>query len=373
MKKILSALISATLALNAVPLVSGAEETKETSEAIPPSVQPYTVDGNSVVFQGGKDYDYIISSINSTFSTEREDKTTTFTPEQDGKYIVSRVWLEEQIIDYSFGSVYDPERDETIYINEPIETHCHYFYPHIQNFEITYNKNTGTQVEFSGETTYYNKNTVEEIKTKPSQACYDYMEMNTDDILDSSVYYAFVSSHLLLGESSSFLMYYDYGWNDEKDKSIYCIDYGYKVHETGEIFVDVTGNAEITKTLYGGSYIDGNFEVATCDMVPYILIEPTADGYAEIYASALTPMFSTVLKIEDGKFTNRFSQGCVMETGDLNYDCETTIADAVVFQKYLLGQTNLTSTQYACADINYDGYVDVFDMVNFRQNIINNS
>ncbi|MDE6671444.1 MAG: dockerin type I repeat-containing protein [Ruminococcus sp.] len=378
MKKILSALISATLALNAVPLVSSAEETTETSDEIQPIAMPYTIDGDSVIFQGGNDFDYIISSINSTFTTERTKKATemttktmTFTPKEDGKYVVSRVWLEESIIDYSFSSVYDPETGETIYINDPIETHCHYFYPHIQNFEITYNSKTGTQVEFSGEHRYYNESTVnEKIKTNPSMACYDYMEMSTEDILSRSEYYAFVSSHLLLGESSSFLMYYDYGWNDEKDKSIYCIDYGYNVNENGEVFVDVTGNAEITKTLYGGSYIDGNFEVATCDMIPYILIEPTADGFAEVYVPDLTPMSSTVLKIEDGQFTDRFSIGCEQEIGDLNYDSEITIADAVTFQKYLIGQTDLTSTQYTCADINSDDYVDVFDMVLLRKHIV---
>ncbi|MDE6035912.1 MAG: dockerin type I repeat-containing protein [Ruminococcus sp.] len=360
MKKILSALISATVILNAVPLVSVAEETTETSDEM-----PYTVDDNSVIFEGGNDFDYIIST-NLPFSTERNDNSTTFTPEQDGKYIVSRVWLEESIINYDTTVTIDDEETE-------MNTHCHYFYPHIQNFEITYNKNTGTQVEFSGEHRYYNESTVnEKIKTNPSMACYDYMEMSTEDILDRSAYYAFVSSHLLR-DTGAFLTYYDYGWNDEKDKSIYCIDYGYNANETGKINVNVSGNAEILKTVYGGSYIDGNFEFATCDMVPYILIEPTADGYAEVYASALNPMGSTVLTIENGQFKpERFTQGCVLETGDLNYDYEMNIADAVIFQKYLLGQTDLTSTQYTCADLNYDGHVDVFDMVTFRQEVINN-
>ena len=372
MKKFLSAFISATVILNAVPLVSGAEE-------IPPSDLPYTVDGDSVIFNGGKDFDYIIST-NSEFTTERTKKTTemttktmTFTPKEDGKYVVSRVWLEESIIDYSFSSVYDPETGETIYINDPIETHCHYFYPHIQNFEITYNSKTGTQVEFSGEHRYYNESTVnEKIKTNPSMACYDYMEMSTEDILSRSEYYAFVSSHLLR-ETGAFMTYYDYGWNDEKDKSIFCIDCGHNTDD-GKIPVSVSGNAEITDVLYGASYIDGNFEVATCDMVPYVLIEPTGDGFAEVYSYIVSPMSSTILTIENGMFTDRCSIGCEMpEAGDLNFDYKINIADAVVFQKYLLGQTNFTSTHYACADMNYDGFVDIFDMVLLRKYIINNS
>lgn len=370
MKKFLSALMSMTVAFSAVPVISNAEGLTLPYEK--PDTLPCIVSdsGDTVIFDGDQSYDYIIST-NSKFTTERTKNSTEFTPEQDGKFIVSRVWLEESIIDYSFSTVYDPERDETIYINDPIETHCHYFYPHIQNFEITYYSTTGAQIKFLGETTFYNENTVKEIKTKPSQVCYDYMEMETSDILDRPSCYALASSRLLK-DTGAFFTYYDYGWNDEKDKSIFCIDIGYYENENGYIPVSVSGNAEITKTLYGGSWIDGNLEIATCDMVPYTLIEPTADGFAEIDSFIVSPMSSTILTIENGQFlTERNSLGCELpEAGDLNIDGYTSIADAVVFQKYLFGQINLTSVQSACADLNDDGFVDIFDMVLIRQKII---
>ncbi|MDE5558994.1 MAG: dockerin type I repeat-containing protein [Ruminococcus sp.] len=370
MKKILSAFMSMTFAMNTVPVISNAEDTGRILPYEKSDTLPYSVSdsGDMVIFDGNKSYDYIIST-NSKFTTERKDNSTEFTPEQDGKFIVSRVWLEESIIDYSFSTAYDPETDDVIYINDPINTHCHYFYPHIQNFEITYYSKTGAEVKFLGETTFYNERTVEEIKTKASTECYDYMEMETSDILDRSSYYALASSRLL-DDIGAFFTYYDYGWNDEKDKSIFCIDIGHYANEEYDIPVSVSGNAEITKTLYGASYIDGNLGLATCDMVPYTLIEPTADGFAEINSFIVSPMSSTILTIENGMFTDRYSIGCDMpEQGDLNFDYKINIADAVLLQKYILGKTNFTSTHYVCADMNDDGFVDIFDMVLLRQEI----
>ncbi|MCM1316121.1 MAG: dockerin type I repeat-containing protein [Prevotella sp.] len=373
MKKFLSALMSMTVALSAMPVISNAEDTALAPlEPLPPEALPYSVSdsGDTVIFDGDKSYDYIISSTNTKFTTERNNDSMGFKPEENGKFIVSRVWLEESIIDYSFSTAIDYETGETIYINDPIKTHCHYFYPHIQNFEVTYYSKTGAEVEFLGETTYYNENTVKEIKTKPSAVCYDYMEMNTADILDHSSYYALASSRLL-NETGAFFTYYDYGWNDEKDKSLFCVDIGYYANEEMDMPVSVSGNAEITKTLYGGSWIDGNLEIATCDMVPYTLIEPTADGFAEVYSYIVSPMSSTILTIENGRFTDRCSIGCFLpEAGDLNMDYKISIADAVVFEKYILGKTNLTSVQYTIADMNNDGSVDIFDMVLIRQKVI---
>ncbi|MCM1506299.1 MAG: dockerin type I repeat-containing protein [Ruminococcus flavefaciens] len=372
MKKFLSALMSMTVALCAVPVVSVAENGETASKPL-----PYTISGDTLTFEGDKNYDYIIST-HSDFKTERTDDTYSFTLEENGKYMISRVWLEENIIDYHIDvdTLYNliPDTDTEIHpvINEGIDCHCHYFYPHIQNFEVIYYTSTGIkEVIFLGEHSFYNKNTVEEIKTKPSLTCYDYTEMETSDILDQSVYYALASSHMLLDDSGAFFMYYDYGWNDEKDRSLFCVDSGHYNQQYPD-YIDISGNATITKTLEGASFVDGNLECPTPDMVEYTIIEPFADGFAEVYSFIVSPMSSTILTIENGKFIpQRHSLGCELpEYGDINIDGYINIADAVIFQRYLLGQTNLTQTQYACSDLNYDGTVDIFDMVLLRQQII---
>lgn len=67
-------------------------------------------------------------------------------------------------------------------------------------------------------------------------------------------------------------------------------------------------------------------------------------------------------------------------SGDINLDGECTVADAVIMQRYLLGQlsqeekfilekTDIIST----ADLNLDGQIDVFDFIIMRDCLINSS
>lgn len=379
MKKILSVLMSATLSLSmTVPIISVAEDIDLTppdlSEPIPPEALPYSVSetGDSVSFDGNQDYDYIINT-NSKFSTEREDSVTKFIPEENGRFIVSRLWLDEQIIDYPVEVCYDLLPD--IAVNAGYVTgHCHYFYPHIQNFEVTYTKDTGIQVEFLGESIFANNMTIEKISSGAMGICYDYTEMTTDAVFDYTSYYTLASCKLLGSDNGGFFMYFDYALDNKKDRSLFCVDTGYYEYEEDYIPVSVSGNAEITSVRHGGSWIDGNLEIATCDEVSYVIIEPTGDGLAEVHSFILNPNSATVLTVENGQFlTERNSLGCEpLETGDLNMDYRISIADAVVFQKYILGSLKLTDGQKYIADMNDDGSVDIFDMVLIRKKVISN-
>lgn len=58
--------------------------------------------------------------------------------------------------------------------------------------------------------------------------------------------------------------------------------------------------------------------------------------------------------------------------GDINGDGQFNIADAVKFNNYLISNESLTSEQIKIADLNEDGVADVFDLVLFRQMVINN-
>ncbi|MDE6101509.1 MAG: dockerin type I repeat-containing protein, partial [Ruminococcus sp.] len=314
----------------------------------------------------------------SEFKTERKDRTFEITPEKDGSFIVSRVWLEEMIISYDIEVDYSAEAGSGTMV-DIIETHCHYFYPHIQNFKITYDSE-GTRIDYLGERSFYNKNTVNEIKSNNSVVCFDRLEMDTDDIFNGGSYYA-----LATRVSSTPFIYFDYGYESKnrKDKSVFCIKGGYydEYYESGDYkAISVTGNAEKTNTFYGGSSIDGNLMAATADMIAYTIIEPTGDGLAEVdydpnYNSPYDlyiPIVALILTIENGQFlTSAWQMDCELpDIGDLNMDGKIGIADAVVFQKYMTGQTKLTNIQANCADMNSDGSVDVFDMVLIRQKVI---
>ena len=47
--------------------------------------------------------------------------------------------------------------------------------------------------------------------------------------------------------------------------------------------------------------------------------------------------------------------------GDVNLDDAITVADVVLLQKYLLGETTLTKDAYSCADVDMDETVNGFD------------
>ncbi|MBO5383340.1 MAG: dockerin type I repeat-containing protein [Ruminococcus sp.] len=55
--------------------------------------------------------------------------------------------------------------------------------------------------------------------------------------------------------------------------------------------------------------------------------------------------------------------------GDVNNDGEFNIADAVIFQKWLLDVPDTELKNPQCADINEDDILDVFDLCQMRNNI----
>ena len=63
-----------------------------------------------------------------------------------------------------------------------------------------------------------------------------------------------------------------------------------------------------------------------------------------------------------------FSVGAA-QAGDLNADGAVTAADAVLLQRYLLGEETLTKTQQRAADENGDGAVNGFDLALLRQTL----
>ncbi|MDE5770917.1 MAG: dockerin type I repeat-containing protein [Ruminococcus sp.] len=385
--RITSLIISAVMSISAMPIISNAENANRTLPYEKPILEealPCYVDGNTAVFKGDKNYDFVTSvAPYSEFKTERKDETFEITPEKDGSFIVSRVWLEEMIISYDIEVDYSAEAGSGTMV-DIIETHCHYFYPHIQNFKITYDSETGTRIDYLGERSFYNKNTVNEIKSNNSVVCFDRVEMDTDDIFNGGSYYTLASCNL---GDNMFFTYFDYGYEyTKKDKSVFCIKSGYydEYYESGDYqAISVTGNAEKTNTFYGGSYINGNLMEGTADIVSYTTIEPTGDGLAEVdydpnYNSpydVYIPPVSLILTIENGQFlTSVWQMYCELpDIGDLNMDGKIGIADAVVFQKYMIGSTKLTNIQANCADMNSDGSVDVFDMVLIRQKVIEDS
>ncbi len=86
---------------------------------------------------------------------------------------------------------------------------------------------------------------------------------------------------------------------------------------------------------------------------------------------------SSTAQVYAGKYGRSFvSLGKVPEkvaaAGDLNGDNSVSVADAVFLQKYILGDEKLTKEQFKSADMNSDSFVDSFDLVLLRREIIEN-
>ena len=75
----------------------------------------------------------------------------------------------------------------------------------------------------------------------------------------------------------------------------------------------------------------------------------TAEVYAEMYGI---------------KFMN------IEQSGDVNADGEFNVADLVMMSRYIYGMTTFEERQTLSADLNGDGNVDIFDMVEFRKKIL---
>ena len=69
----------------------------------------------------------------------------------------------------------------------------------------------------------------------------------------------------------------------------------------------------------------------------------------------------------------RVDESYVSLYGDVNCDGTIDILDAVLLQKYLLGETTLTKDAYSCADVDMDETVNGFDLTGLRQMCLENA
>ncbi|HAJ97699.1 MAG TPA: hypothetical protein DCO72_08190 [Ruminococcus sp.] len=60
----------------------------------------------------------------------------------------------------------------------------------------------------------------------------------------------------------------------------------------------------------------------------------------------------------------------VSGTGDMNSDCEVTVADVVLLQRYLHGLVRISKAQFDSCDINQDGLVNVCDLALLKRKLI---
>ena len=75
--------------------------------------------------------------------------------------------------------------------------------------------------------------------------------------------------------------------------------------------------------------------------------------------------------LQSGKVSN-YIPVTDKESGDLNADGRTTLADAILGLQITIGNTDLEGEGYAYADVNGDGKINMAEVVYIMQNLIRN-
>ncbi len=331
---------------------------KITLEAVPIETTGFTYEirDGSVVFDenaGNAMLSFIISSnldYDMTVGDTREGST--FTPKENGRYVLTVNEFTEEIIDVE-GS------------------HFHYFYPVLTNFTVDVSDDDIT-VSKQGSYSYYSE---EQIKSEQEKvigeeviACYDVMAEGSDDLLNGT-YFSFVNGCMTPYNGESYpKSYITTQYGEYSTTSYFCTNLSYADIPTIDVVlpprVAVSDDtlAQILPETYTSSYLDGNFEIGTDDIMSFYIFKALKDGKVTVYAEEQAHK----LVIENGIFKRDNSSDDYVK-GDANGDGEFGISDAVTVQNWLLGKSNLINIQNA--DLCKDGKIDVYDFCLLRKEL----
>ena len=305
--------------------------------------------------------DLVVNTTNR-FEVKRQENVelygTMFMPRYasvtDCKYVVSEIWSSEDIVEAGEAG------------------HFHYFYPERRSYLVTRSVKGGITVKLIDEKNGYDHAKVDQLvsemeneytgEPQPCSRVSDVYDVNMTD----STYYAMVRYNLGV---EGYFSYYDYMYDSEyyQDSSKYITRT--KFYPDFAQTPEVSGYAEITDKFTGPSTVIGEME--TTDIYNFYVISPTGDGNAEVcYDTSDTPV-SDFLTIKDGQFLPYIDHiGDAYTAGDVNLDCNISIADLVCMQRFMVGDSLLTRSQRICADADMDGRIDGFDTVLLRKAVI---
>ncbi|MBQ8297320.1 MAG: leucine-rich repeat protein [Ruminococcus sp.] len=124
------------------------------------------------------------------------------------------------------------------------------------------------------------------------------------------------------------------------------------------------------RTLSVGDVIDKDTYLLCYDYVTNGRVSPVfLPSYYKTYIGEGTIKVKSI-DAENKQVTLEAVQDEAVISGDANGDGEVNIADAVILQKYLLCADSSQSMDCGCADLNSDSFVDAFDMVLLRKQLL---
>ena len=283
----------------------------------------YRVDGDSVYFL---DRDIYAEKTSFTVSSDaesdvkRETYGFIFTPENDGRYVVSiegkeelYVWLEEPVDGV-------PEITVT--------------YPEIYNYIVEV-ENGEIKVDYDGKSGFYET--------------YNYENKNLTDFPDKN-YFSYVNGFI---RSENYITNV-YSENDVT--SYFCVNSAY---------IEDAENVEISDENI--AVYDGVERVSSAiehdDIQNLYKIKALSDGDVNVTADGETYR----LTVNNGIFSYRNYIDDVL-IGDVNNDGNFNIADAVTLQEWLLNKPDVEISAEA-SDFNNDDIIDVFDFCMLKRSL----
>ncbi|MBP3759923.1 MAG: dockerin type I repeat-containing protein [Ruminococcus sp.] len=284
----------------------------------------YMVNGDSVYFLDRDIYaektSFTVSS-DSESDVKRETYGFIFTPENDGRYVVSiegkeelYVWLEEPVDGV-------PEITVT--------------YPEIYNYIVEV-ENGEIKVDYDGKSGFYET--------------YNYENKNLTDFPDKS-YFSYVNGFI---RSENYITNV-YSENDVT--SYFCVNSGYEEDITDMVKVSYEKIAVYDGCEWVSSAIGHD------DIQNLYKIKALSDGDVNVTADGKTYR----LTVNNGIFSYRNYIDDVL-IGDVNNDGNFNIADAVTLQEWLLNKPDVEISAEA-SDFNNDDIIDVFDFCMLKKSL----
>lgn len=332
--------VNADLSIN--ELVSNGSYTKGYS---------YTIENGSIKFDqfsSNAQISYIISS-NSNYNMTCDRKTSVFTPNEDGTYVLTVEEFCEEIISAGASG----------------NGHFHYFYPvltyytvHVQNDEIS--------VQENGSHNWYSKEQIKEIVDSCADTelmvCSDVMAEGSENLLNGA-YFSYVNGEMPLqnGENSHLKNYITNYYNEYKTESYFCMNVGYlNEAETfmPRVILSDDSLAEVLSEMHTSS------AATTDDIMDFYMVRAKNDGELSITVDGFMEFD---LEIKNGIF-KRSDKIKESVKGDANGDGILSMSDAIMLQKYLLGAGKLVSRDNA--DLCKDGRINVFDLCQMKTEIV---
>ncbi len=303
------------------------------------------------------EFSLLVSSNLESAVTHDKDGCT-FTPEEDGRYVVSTRAYCEEIVSYGEAG------------------HFHYFYPMLHNYVVIAD-DKGIRVIHWGDSSWYSEEQIDEAiaeaeaRNDENIACYDVYAADPDDVMHGA-YFSFINGQLspVQGDYDSYItnVYTEYGTD-----SYFCVNYC-----CADVQQDMNGNepqrvtaeemdiSSLLTHFWTASTCGGDLTTCSPDIMELARIAaPEEDGDLTILVDNLDSVYTYPLTVEDGIFHHRKIKKLM---GDCNGDGTFSVTDIVMLQKYLVCAGNLTAPQNA--DLYEDGTIDAFDLAIMKRQML---